>query len=129
MMYKINVNEYSLHESYNFIKGLLEREEPVDVIFVKNSDVTLFKHRFTSNDDVFEFVNTVYSSLFGKQKKRYKHGDIECIDAIRACMSEEEFKGFCKGNVIKYIWRSDYKGGREDLEKAKDYLNYLLGVE
>lgn len=129
MMYKINVNEYSLHESYNFIKGLLECEEPVDVIFVKNGDVTLFEHRFTGNDDVFEFVNTVYSSLFEKQEKRYKHGDIECIDAIRACMSEEEFKGFCKGNVIKYIWRSDYKGGREDLEKAKDYLNYLLEAE
>lgn len=128
-MYKINVNEYLLHESYNFIKGLLEHEEPVDVIFVKNNDVTLFEHRFTRNDDVFEFVNTVYSSLFEKQEKRYKHGDIECIDAIRACMSKEEFKGFCKGNVIKYIWRSDYKGGREDLEKAKDYLNYLLEVE
>lgn len=129
MMYKINVNEYALHESYNFIKGLLECEESVDVIFVKNNDVTLFEHRFTRNDDVFEFVNTVYSSLFEKQEKRYKHGSIECIDALRSCLSEEEFRGFCKGNVIKYLWRSDYKGGKEDLEKARDYLDYLLEKE
>lgn len=135
MMYKINVNEYALHESYNFIKGLLECEESVDVIFVKNSDVTLFEHRFTRNDDVFEFVNTVYSSLFEKQEKqekqekRYKHGDIECIDAIRACMSKEEFRGFCKGNVIKYLWRAEYKGGEKDYKKASDYLNYMMEAE
>lgn len=126
-MYKININEYALHESYNFIKGLLECEEPVDVIFVKNNDVTLLEHRFTSNDDVFEFVNTVYSSLSEKQEKRYKHGGIECIDAIRACMSEEEFRGFCKGNVIKYLWRAEYKGGSVDYQKARDYMNYMLG--
>lgn len=129
MMYKININEYALHESYNFIKGLLECEEPVDVIFVKNNDVTLLEHRFTSNDDVYEYVNTLYSSLSEKQEKRYKHGGIECIDAIRACMSEEEFRGFCKGNVIKYLWRAEYKGGSEDYQKARDYMNYLWGAE
>lgn len=128
-MYKINVNEYLLHESYNFIKGLLECEEPVDVIFVKNNDVTLLEHRFTSNDDVYEYVNTLYSSLSEKQEKRYKHGGIECIDAIRACMSEEEFRGFCKGNVIKYLWRAEYKGGSVDYQKARDYMNYLLEAE
>lgn len=129
MMYKININEYALHESYNFIKGLLDYEEPVDVIFVKNNDVTLFEHRFTSNDDVYEYVNTLYSSLSEKQEKRYKHGGIECIDAIRACMSEEEFRGFCKGNAIKYLWRAEYKGGSEDYQKARDYMNYLLEAE
>lgn len=128
-MYKININEYALHESYNFIKGLLECEEPVDVIFVKNNDVTLLEHRFTSNDDVYEYVNTLYSSLSEKQEKRYKHGGIECIDAIRACMSEEEFRGFCKGNVIKYLWRAEYKGGSVDYQKARDYMNYLLEAE
>lgn len=129
MMYKININEYALHESYNFIKGLLECEEPVDVIFVKNNDVTLLEHRFTGNDDVYEYVNTLYSSLSEKQEKRYKHGGIECIDAIRACMSEEEFRGFCKGNAIKYLWRAEYKGGSEDYQKARDYMNYLLEAE
>lgn len=129
MKYTINVNDYSLIESYNFIKGLLECEEPVDVLFVKNNDVTLLEHRFTGNDDVYEFVNTLYSSLSEKQEKRYKHGAIECIDALRSCLSEEEFRGFCKGNIIKYLWRSEYKGGKVDFSKARDYLDYLLKEE
>ena len=33
-----------------------------------------------------------------------KHG-IECIQAIRAALTDEEFKGYCKGNVLKYTWR------------------------
>lgn len=129
MMYTINVNDYSLDESYKFIKDIVDYECSVDVTFVKNNGVTLLEHRFTRFDDVYEFVNTLYSSLSKKQEERYKHGDIECIDALRSCLSEEEFRGFCKGNVIKYLWRCDYKGGKEDLEKATDYLDYLLEKE
>lgn len=52
---------------------------------------------------------------------------IECIDAIEACMSEEEFRGFCKGNVLKYVWREAAKGGDESLAKANWYLSRILG--
>lgn len=58
---------------------------------------------------------------------RYRHGDVECIDAIRAALTPEEFRGFCKGNVIKYVWRERYKGGDADLVKAKDYICYAIG--
>ena len=54
------------------------------------------------------------------------NGGIECIDAIRASMSTEEFCGYCKGNVLKYAWRYAGKNGVEDLEKAKVYLNWLI---
>lgn len=57
--------------------------------------------------------------------KRYKHGEIECIDAIRAALTPEEFRGFCKGNVLKYVWRERHKGGAEDLHKASDYLDWI----
>ena len=56
-------------------------------------------------------------------------GEIECIDAIRAALTPEEFRGFCKGNVMKYIWRERRKGGDCDLAKALDYIGYLLEVE
>ena len=52
----------------------------------------------------------------------YRQGDIECIDAIRSALTEEEFRGYCKGNALKYIWRERYKGGHQDLEKANWYL-------
>jgi len=55
----------------------------------------------------------------------YNQGDIECIDAIRAALTPEEYRGFCKGNAFKYIWRERQKGGNTSLEKAEVYLNYI----
>jgi hypothetical protein len=53
-------------------------------------------------------------------------GQIECIDAIQAALTPEEFRGFCKGNVIKYIFRERRKGGNESLKKGQWYINRLL---
>ena len=44
-------------------------------------------------------------------------GSLECITAIRAALTPEEFRGFCKGNVIKYAWRERNKGQDESLAK------------
>ena len=55
----------------------------------------------------------------------YKAGGIETIDAIQAALTPEEFRGFCKGNSLKYAWRERHKGGDEDLKKAAWYLNRL----
>ena len=54
-----------------------------------------------------------------------KHG-VECIEAIRATLTDEEFRGYCKGNVLKYTWRERYKNGFEDLRKAMWYLERLV---
>ena len=59
------------------------------------------------------------------QPAHYTGGSIECIDAIRAALTLEEFRGFCKGNVIKYTWRERIKGGDESLKKAEWYLKRL----
>lgn len=51
----------------------------------------------------------------------------ECLDAIRGSMSLAGFQDFCKGNVIKYLWRYRLKGEPlADLLKARDYLNWLI---
>jgi len=55
----------------------------------------------------------------------YTVGDIECIDAIKAALTEEEFRGYCKGNALKYIWREKHKGGDESMKKAEWHLNKL----
>lgn len=55
----------------------------------------------------------------------YNAGGIECIDAIHAALTPEEFRGFCKGNALKYVWREGMKGGSEDLRKAAWYLGHL----
>lgn len=59
--------------------------------------------------------------------QHYTNGQVECIDAIRAALTDEEFRGFCKGNVLKYTWREKHKGGNESLEKAVWYLKQMVG--
>jgi hypothetical protein len=56
----------------------------------------------------------------------YKQGKIEAIDALEAAMSTEQFEGYLKGNVLKYCWRYENKGGVEDLKKAQWYLSKLI---
>lgn len=56
----------------------------------------------------------------------YASGAVECIDAIQASMTAEQFVGYCKGNAMKYLWRFDQKGNaKQDLEKAAWYLDRL----
>lgn len=33
---------------------------------------------------------------------------------------------YATGNVIKYVMRHSMKNGREDLEKAKEYIDWLI---
>jgi len=37
--------------------------------------------------------------------------------------------GYLEGNIIKYISRYKLKNGIEDLEKAKQYIQWLIDVE
>lgn len=56
----------------------------------------------------------------------YTQGGIECIEAIKASMHPVGFQDYCKGNVMKYIWRFRDKNGLEDLKKARVYLNWMI---
>ena len=56
----------------------------------------------------------------------YNQTGIECIHAISAA-TDEGFKYYLQGNVMKYLWRFDYKDKPlEDLQKAKWYLDKLI---
>ena len=59
----------------------------------------------------------------------YNRKGIECIHAIEASMGEEEFKGYLKGNAIKYLWRYKYKdNATEDLGKCIWYASRLKEI-
>ena len=58
----------------------------------------------------------------------YQKGGVECIEAIEASMTAEAFKGFLKGNCIKYLYRYENKNGIEDLKKAEWYLLRLIAT-
>lgn len=59
----------------------------------------------------------------------YKTGKIECIEAMQAMLTDEEFIGYLRGNAFKYLWRYRNKGkAHEDLAKAQWYLNKLSTI-
>ena len=55
-------------------------------------------------------------------------GEIQCIDAIKASMTHDQFKAHLKACCIKYLWRYEKKhdNGIEDLRKAWWYLQKLI---
>jgi len=59
----------------------------------------------------------------------YTAGGIETIDYIQAKLTPEEFRGYLKGNVLKYSSRAGLKGDTsEDLGKLVWYANRLKTV-
>lgn len=55
----------------------------------------------------------------------YNKSGIECIEAIEACLSEEEFIGYLRGNILKYTWRCLHKNKAEDVAKSIWYSKVL----
>ena len=57
----------------------------------------------------------------------YTQGGIECIDALEAAtINLKGIEAVCTANAIKYLWRWREKGGIEDLEKSKWYIDRLI---
>lgn len=51
---------------------------------------------------------------------------IQPIELMQTLLTEAEFTGFLKGNVIKYAMRAGHKGDSEkDVKKAKQYSEWL----
>lgn len=54
---------------------------------------------------------------------------MESMDWLLTSMTEDEKRGYLKGNVLKYLWRYEHKGKPvEDLKKAAWYLNKLREI-
>lgn len=71
----------------------------------------------------------------GKQKvsdnvnhpSHYTQGGIECIEAIKAAIGHlQGYEAACVYNIMKYVWRFDFKNGVEDLKKARRFLDDLI---
>jgi len=56
----------------------------------------------------------------------YGQGRIEAIEYISDFLTKEEYQGYLRGNIAKYLHRFPYKNGIEDLEKARWYLERLI---
>ena len=54
------------------------------------------------------------------------HTGIECMDALRSMVGREGMVNYWEGCAFKYLWRWKTKNGVEDLEKARQCLDYLI---
>lgn len=60
--------------------------------------------------------------------QHYNHGKYECIDVMVENFGKEAVKHFCLLNAFKYVWRTNYKNGVEDVRKAMKYLDFYLSL-
>ncbi|MCG1217534.1 DUF3310 domain-containing protein [Staphylococcus epidermidis] len=84
-------------------------------------------------DDNFDFISVprptskeVEKTLDDKvnHPSHYTYGDIEVVDFIEQVTKDYKPElAFAIGNAIKYISRANRKNGKEDLDKARWYLN------
>ncbi|MGK8992963.1 DUF3310 domain-containing protein [Staphylococcus epidermidis] len=84
-------------------------------------------------DDNYDFISVpkptskeVEKTLDDKvnHPSHYTYGDIEIMDFIEQVTKDYKPElAFSIGNAIKYISRANRKNGKEDLDKARWYLN------
>ena len=127
---------YSLDGGWSEARGFSEAENPLNGIRLsefKNEEVNNKMEECTDGFCPMPTATTVDHNLhfFDPVEKpvHYAAGSVECIDAIEAQMTPEEFRGYLKGNVVKYLWRERKKGGKESLKKARWYLNKLIDLD
>ena len=57
----------------------------------------------------------------------YQRDGMECIDAIKAAVQNlSGAEAYCTGSAIKYLWRWDEKGGKDDLNKAIWFIKDMI---
>lgn len=101
-------------------KGKKQKESPT-VYVAKEED-------FVPHD--LDYMKTEHEITEGKEKvnhpSHYNSVKVETIKILEDYLTDDEYAGFLKGNVLKYIHRYKFKNGAEDLNKAKWYLEELI---
>lgn len=95
----------------------VETEDGRTVLIDDSWDFEKANEPFTRKVDMQEEQDVV------NKPKHYTYGDIEVIDYIEQVTKNYKPElAFAIGNAIKYISRANHKNGKEDLDKARWYL-------
>lgn len=102
-----------------------------------NGAVTYADEAYINEKQALEFGVTVIAEAPKSENKdtsdtlnvqvggdHYKSMTIQPVEFI-----ERNRLGFCAGNVVKYVCRFKSKNGKEDLLKARHYLDLLIELE
>ena len=101
-----------LFHGENYSLYVIDRGFPIYVGYIPDDDEKV------TDENEFDPVD---------HPQHYASGSLECIDWIEAELTSEEFEGYLKGQVFKYVWRYRDKGKKsQDLKKARWYLDKLI---
>lgn len=76
-----------------------------------------------------EILNRKSADAIQVGGEHYKTMEIEPWEVLQGVLTQEEWRGFLKGNAIKYGMRQGRKiGADDDAEKARHYLAKLSEV-
>ena len=103
---------------YNLTKGKIYKVcyEYTNVIVVEND--MGYKKDYPAT--IFRFLPT-NKQIENKTKPTYYRSAIDVIDFCQINNLD-----FMQGNVIKYVTRYKHKNGKEDLLKAKEYIDRMI---
>ena len=143
MKFKVG-DKVTLKEQYRDTYKRLFAECPFKILKVNGAEtIQVGKHTnwfayetlfelYVEEEDAFQSIDRKLELLKSwviddsvSSPTHYTQGNIETIDFIKEKLTEEEFRGYIKGNVLKYISRESLKNGDDDLQKAEWYLHYL----
>lgn len=80
-----------------------------------------------------DWVNQVEAAMATNDEvnnpDHYTVGGYEALDVVKAKLTPEEYRGYCKGNILKYVMRANYKGHHDqDCNKAEFYAKELANA-
>lgn len=62
-----------------------------------------------------------------KTQIHYQQAEVQFIEIAQMYLTPEEFKGFLKGNILKYALRANFKGQEQaDINKMNQYATWLV---
>jgi hypothetical protein len=111
---------------YGMVGSVIRYDNDLGLPYLVETDCGKCSGRFRSDElEPAPVVKECLTTDNVNHPPHYNQGGIECIEAIKAATGSG-FVKYCTGNVIKYLWRCDNKGGLEDLKKAAWYLDRAI---
>lgn len=96
-------------------------------LYCNKMSVCKMVNELNSNADTEKMMSCKQDNDPVNHPSHYTQGGKEVIEIIQEVCSIDEFVGYCKGNILKYLARRNFKGFyKQDLQKADWYLDYLL---
>lgn len=106
-----------------------EKQEPMFIIDIDLPGRNTFPVEFGCCMEISDLLWQGRTDAVNHPKHYQLPSGRESVDVMREILTEEEFRGWCKGNALKYIFREGKKDDAvQDIKKARKFLEFLTEV-